>query len=138
GSMLMLRSLHALLTTDSGVEPERVATLELTLARPDYPDRAALLRFYESVIERLEAEPRVEAAAAINELPLRGVGSVRFTVFPVGRRPDAEGRGPEYMAQDLRITPRYFDAMGIRVVRGRAPRPRPDTLSTREVAVNEA
>ena len=136
GAALMLRSLHALLTTDSGVRPEQVATLELTLARADYPNTTARRQFYEGVIERLERIPDVAAAAAINELPLRGVGGIRFSIHPEGMERDAlDG---DYYAQDLRVTPGYFDAMGIAVLAGRAPRPRPDTTGNREVVVNEA
>jgi predicted permease len=139
GSALMLRSLHALLTTESGVDPEHVATLELSLANADYPDAEDRRRFYEQVLERIAALPQVTAAAVINELPMRGEGGIRFTFYPEGRPPE-DFRDVNYYAQDLRVTPGYFNAMGIRVLLGRAPRPRPptDTLGTHEVAINQA
>ena len=70
GSTLMLRSLYTLMTEVSGLNPEGVATLELTLARTDHPGPEGRRRFYETVFERLRADPRVEVAAAINELPI--------------------------------------------------------------------
>jgi predicted permease len=136
GSGLMLRSLHALLTTDSGVRPEHVATLELTLAGADYPNNEVRRQFYQRVLERLERVPQVDAAGAINELPLRGEGGIRFTIFPEGR--DPESMDLKYMAQDLSITPDYFDVMGIRILLGRAPRSRSDTTGLPEVAINQA
>ena len=134
GSALMLRSLQTLLNEDSGVRPERVATLELTLARADYPNTEARRQLYTSVLEQLDRLPEVEAAAVINELPMRGEGGVRFTVYPEGRRPEVQE--VDNMAQDLRITSDYFRAMGIRVLLGRAPRPQADTAAPGEVAIN--
>ncbi|MGH7505065.1 MAG: FtsX-like permease family protein, partial [Longimicrobiales bacterium] len=130
------RSLHSLLSTEGGVQPEQVATLELTLADADYPTQEARRAFYVNVLDRLRSRPDVEAAAAINELPLRGVGSVRFLVYPEGRKPD-DG-DVRNMAQDLRITEDYFHAMGIPIFEGRAPRSRPDTLAPREVAISRS
>jgi putative ABC transport system permease protein len=134
GSALMLRSLHAILSSDPGVQPEGVATLELTLANADFPTRTARLEFYQGVLERLDSDPRVGAAAFINELPLRGAGGVSLTVYPEGRRP--ETMDVKYMAQDLRVTPDYFRALGIDVLAGRSPRPVADTSATGEVAIN--
>jgi putative ABC transport system permease protein len=136
GSALMLRSMHALLSTESGVQPERVATLELSLAPADYPNAAARRQFFTDVLQRLSAMPEVEQVAAINELPLRGIGGISFTVHPEGRPP--EQQEARYMAQDLRITEEYFDVMGIRILAGRAPRPRADSTAVPEVAINQA
>ena len=134
GSVLMLRSLFTLLSVDPGVRPERVATLELTLAGGDYPTVNSRRAFYESVLQRLLSRPEVDAAAAINELPLRGQGGVRFLLYPAGLRP--ESFDMDHLAQDLRVTPGYFETMGIRILRGRAPLPRADTLAPREVAIS--
>lgn len=134
GSALMLRSLQTLLNENSGVNPERVATLEMTLAQADYPNAEARRQLYTSVLERLERMPEVEAAAIINELPMRGVGGVRFTVYPEGLKP--EERNVDNMAQDLIITPGYFRAMGIRILLGRPPLPQADTTAPGEVVIN--
>jgi putative ABC transport system permease protein len=136
GSALMLRSMHALLSTESGVQPGRVATLELSLAAQDYPNSAVRRQFFEDVLARLGARPEVESAAAINELPLRGVGGISFTVHPEGKPP--ESMDDMIMAQDLRITENYFDVMGIRILAGRAPRSRPSPEALQEVAINQA
>ena len=86
------------------------------------------------MLERLSATPQIEAAGAINELPLRGQGGVLLPVYPEGRDPTDPDlpRG----TLDLQVTPDYFEAMGISVLLGRPPRPRTDTLSMREVAIN--
>jgi putative ABC transport system permease protein len=135
GSALMLRSLHTLLTTESGVNPARVATLELTLAPEEYPNNAARRDFFERVLQRLDAAPEIEAAAAVNELPLRGEWPALMPLFPEGPRPQTIGM--RYMVQDLYVSPDYFQALGVPIVLGRAPRARRDTLAVHEVAINE-
>jgi predicted permease len=137
GSTLMLRSLHALVTTDSGIQTEGVATLELTLGSAEYETAELRRGFFEDVLERLANDPRVEAAAAINELPLRGVQGVRFLIHPVGQAPRGQVDIAQ-MASDLRITPDYFRAMGIGVIAGRAPLPTSATGGEREVAISES
>jgi predicted permease len=135
GSTLMLRSLHALLASESGVNAQGVATLELTLARSEYADSEGRRRFYERVLERLAGDPRVDAAAAINELPLRGVEGIQLLMYPEGRPPESAMDVP--FSALLRITPDYFTAMGIRVLSGRAPLPRQDERAAEEVAISE-
>jgi putative ABC transport system permease protein len=135
GSSLMLRSLDRLLSTESGVQPEGVATLELALARAEYSTTEARRQFYEAVLDRLRRDPQVVAAAAINELPLRGQWGVAFLIYPEGPRPEPERL--QY-AQDLRVTPDYFRTMGIRILAGRPPGAQPAGTEVGEVAINEA
>ncbi|HEX8359643.1 MAG TPA: ADOP family duplicated permease, partial [Longimicrobium sp.] len=133
GAGVMLRSFHALTSIDAGLQPERVATLELTLAQASYATPAARRAFIGSVLQRLQADPRVQSAAFINELPLRGEGGIRITV-------QAEGRTAEepVFAQDLRATPDYFRTAGIPLRRGRTLAAVADSLAPAEVVVNEA
>ncbi len=119
GSAVMLRSLHALLTTDPGVRPEHVATLEVSLANARFGTSEEKRQFYRSVLGKLEGAPGVEGAGWINELPLRGVGGIRVPAWPEGRRPKHLSLGD--FAQDLEVTRDYFRAMGIQVLAGRAP-----------------
>ena len=134
GASLMLRSLHRLLSTESGVQPQGIATLELTLAEADYPTAADRRQFYEALQDRLRRNPVVEAVAAINELPLRGVAPRALWVYPEGLMPERERWRA---AQELRVTPDYFRAMGICILEGRPPGPRPAGTEVGEVAINE-
>jgi predicted permease len=61
---------------------------------------------------------------------------VRVLVYPEGQRP--ENPDLAHMAQDLRVTPDYFRAMGIRVLAGRPPRPESESGGVREVAISES
>jgi predicted permease len=136
GSTLMLRSLHALLTTETGIDPESVVTLEVTLSRSEHRLPENRRAFYESVLERLGSDPRIEAAAAINELPLRGVAGMQLLMYPEGRRPESSLETP--FSQFLQVTPEYFRVMGIRILAGRAPRPGPSDAETEEAAISES
>ncbi|HEX7091742.1 MAG TPA: ABC transporter permease, partial [Longimicrobiales bacterium] len=117
GAGVMLRSFLAVLATDPGLRPERVATLELTLASATYGNLAARRQFYEAVLERLYATPGIEAAAVVNELPLRGPGAVGLFVAAAGREPP-RGEEPPF-ALYFTVTPEYFRALGIPLLRGR-------------------
>ncbi len=138
GSGVMLRSLDALLSTDTGLKPQHVATLQVTLAGSDYRSTGAERLFYERVVQELDAAPDVEAAAWVNELPL-GTGQMGFTfsMYPAGRSPAREDE--ERRAELLAVTQDYFRSMGIQILRGRAPRASADTTRPRfaEAAVNE-
>jgi predicted permease len=134
GAGLMLRSLQALLASDSGVRAESVATLELSLPRATYETPDARRRFFEQVMERLRSTPGVQSAAFVNELPLRGKSSISISVSPEGRPPVNPGDMP--FAQLLYASSDYFATLGIPVKRGRGFTIPVDSMRP-EVIVNE-
>jgi predicted permease len=84
------------------------------------------------VIDRLEADPSVTGAAAINVLPLSGFGeSASFGIE--GRPPFAEGEAPSSASRF--VTPKYRELMGIPMVAGRWLTAADDSAST--VVVSE-
>ncbi len=116
GSGLMLRSFKALLDTDPGFRTEHVGTLELTFARA-VDDRGEVRRAtIEAVLARLRAMPGIEAAGAINDLPLRGGGGLAITVDAEGISSDAQ---KSMFARYLQASAGYFQALGIPLIRGR-------------------
>jgi len=72
--------------------------------------------FYGSVFERLEALPGVEAAGSAQGIPMSG-WNVK-TYMSIEGQP-ARPRGQELDVHYQRITPGYFQAMGIPIVAGR-------------------
>ena len=114
---LMFRSFSALVNTDSGVDVARVASVEVTLPRSRYETSASRAQFYDRLLGRLRGMPGIEAAAAINEIPLRGEWGIGISVNAEGKAPDpkAEPIYPQY----LRVTPGYFRTMGIKLLAGR-------------------
>jgi predicted permease len=115
GAAVMVRSLVALRNVDPGFNPQGVLTMQVSLPQARYPMAADVDRFYETTLQGLRGLPGVQAAGAINDLPLQG-GSVQPVVL--------EGR-PELLPRDQptvevrKITTGYLDAMHIPLLQGR-------------------
>jgi len=117
GAGLLLRSFDHLLRVDPGVDVERILAGRVTLpgARYTPPARA---QFYERLIDALAAAPGVEAAAATSYLPAGGRGFRLGRVFLLEGQPEPPA-STDYAASWNVVTPEYFHAVGIPVMRGR-------------------
>jgi putative ABC transport system permease protein len=114
GAGLMVKSLLRLQRQDPGFRAAGLMTFELALPAPRYPDGTAG-PFYQRLLEQIRAVPGVEAAGAINFLPLANFGfNGAFAIE--GRPPFPRETAPvvEYRA----VTPGYFATMGIPFRRG--------------------
>jgi len=116
---LVGRSFVNLLRLDIGFEPVNVLTLDVTV--PDAPaDRHN--QFYTALLARVGGMPGVDAAGAIFLRPLEhaGIGS-DVPLLIEGQRTELEFRDSERNpAANLEsVTPDYFRAIGIRLLRGR-------------------
>jgi putative ABC transport system permease protein len=137
GAALLLRSFSKVSATAPGVDTARVLTARLTLPAARYTTEEATNRFYVRLMERLSANPEVEAAAATSYIPVGGGG------FGLGRVFLAEGwpappAGPDVGAQWNVVTPDYFRAVGIPLSRGRAFDHRDTATSTPVMIVSES
>jgi predicted permease len=112
---LMLRSFQRLMSKDTGMDPSQVATLETSFPRST--PKADALRILNGVIERLEGQPGILSAGAVNDLPLRGNGGISITIDVPDAPPLKEGE--HRMARTLYATSGYFRALGIPLLRGR-------------------
>ncbi|NIR46297.1 MAG: ABC transporter permease [Gemmatimonadetes bacterium] len=116
GAGLLLRSFAALGSVDLGFQTEERLTAQINLPRSRYETGEERAAFFRQLLERLEALPGVEAAAATATVPLTGFNSdVSFTIE--GRPRPEPGQEPAVWYR--RITPGYFDVMGIRLLSGR-------------------
>jgi predicted permease len=97
---------------------------------------AARRRFFDEVAARARALPGVQEAAAVNELPLRGVGSI-FLAVEAEDRPRASGKDPAF-AQLLYATPSYFATLGIPLLRGHTFSTPYDSARPPEVIISES
>ncbi|MGH9646581.1 MAG: ABC transporter permease, partial [Bryobacteraceae bacterium] len=70
GSATMGRSFLKLLVVDLGYSTDHVVTLNVSLTGTSYFDQHREPQYYEQVLQRLRAVPGVEAAGAVNYLPL--------------------------------------------------------------------
>ncbi len=116
GSGLMVRSFQELRSVDPGFDAEGVMTFRLSPPPTKYEDSETVAQFYDQLMDRLDAIPGAIASAGINNLPLSGGGAIltaRIDEFPL----DDGEFPPAFLAR--RVTPGYFETMGIPIVEGR-------------------
>ena len=114
GAGLLLRSLHQILSVDPGFHPQNVLTATVDLPDSTYSTAAQMRAFHQNVLARLTELPGLEAAGAVNWMPL-GEGWVRgdFQMDGGYHRP----RGFDVLKPV--VSPGYFRAIGIRLLSGR-------------------
>ncbi|HUJ21038.1 MAG TPA: ABC transporter permease [Bryobacteraceae bacterium] len=115
GAGLLTRSFLRLQARDFGFRTGHVLTLQLLGRSSGFRD-SMMAGFLAAVLERIEALPGVEAAGAINAPPLTGMSAHRN--FTIPGRPEVPF-GQQTTAGFHVVTPHYFQAMGIRLLRGR-------------------
>jgi putative ABC transport system permease protein len=116
GAGLLIRSFARLQSVDPGFRPEQTLTFALDLPESRYKEDSQRTRFYETLVERLEALPGARRAGAVILLPLRGNSfNLSFTV--AGWPPPTQGEEPTL---ETRVaTPGYFQTLGIPLLKGR-------------------
>jgi predicted permease len=114
GAVLLGRSLVALMGTDLGVEPDRVATASLNLAMDRTLTDREQVQLVERVVERIGSLPQVMAAGVGTARP-PDASRMRLTLNRTGEA----GARASFQAAAVPVTPGYFAALGIRLERGR-------------------
>jgi len=116
GAGLLLRAFINLESTPTGIQAENVLTMHLTISQSEYSAPGAAARYYKSIEDRIRQIPAVSAAGFIQFLPLQDWG--RNGGFVILDRP---APSPSHMPLvELRfVTPGYFEAMGIPILKGR-------------------
>jgi putative ABC transport system permease protein len=119
-SALFIRTFVRLAEENPGFRPEGVLTIKVSLPvlpQDPYPQPQKWTAFFGQVLENVRAIPGVESAVVSAGLPLVGSHALAGISFqgkpepPLGGRPEAPVTG---------ITPDYFHALGIPLIRGRA------------------
>ncbi len=128
---LLIRSFLQLQRVDSGFDPTRVLKAWIMLPEKQYPTSRQQALFIRQVVERIQALPEVDAVGGSTALPLYGNDSGHFRIEG---RPPAQPNEAIVQAECPKVTPDYFRAMGIRLLRGR-PFTWADDEKTLEVAI---
>ncbi len=118
-SGLMIRSVINLRNTDLGFAPDQVVAGRVTLSRNAYPTRDDRRAFFQTVEDRLRAEPGAAAVGLASDLP--GLGGGSWWVRVDGQDYAREGDVPLVAATVA--TEGIYDALGIPLRQGRAPTP---------------
>jgi predicted permease len=112
---LLIRSLVELNRIDLGFNTSNVLTAQLQVPATSYPQPADVVRFHREVTERVAQIPGVRAAGAVRVLPLaRSIGDWSIKIAGRPYVPEENPNG-DFQA----VTPGYFEAMQVRLVRGR-------------------
>jgi putative ABC transport system permease protein len=106
---LMVRSFARVQSASSGIDPENL----LVTAAEGGRTFSAAVSFWQSVIEHTRGVPGAESVAVTSRPPVHGARQQTFEVEGLAAV-DAPRAG------DILISPDYFRAMGIRLVKGRA------------------
>jgi len=111
---VMLRTLGALRRVDAGFDPSNVLTMRLTVSEVRQKTPAQATTFFDGVLGRLRTLPGVEAAAAVDDVPLSG-GSQQPIV--VDGKAELLPRDQPTVAV-RKLTPGYLRTMRLPLLRG--------------------
>ena len=132
GAGLMLRSLWNLQAIDLGFRPENVLAVSIAAPVSYKPEQSIAL--YRRLTDEVRALPGVAQAAAVETMPILeccSSWSILIDNAPMTTVANSPAATPQ------KVTPGYFDAMRVGVVRGRAFNAADDETAPLVVVVNE-
>lgn len=129
GAGLMVRTFQRVLNFNLGYDTSNLLNIELTLSDTNYRDNAQLARFYDQAVRGLNTIPGIIAAGGAGGMS----GGAKFSVE--GRDEPRAGEPRPYFSA---VTPRYFDAMRIPLIAGRAISDRDGPDAQRVVVLSES
>jgi predicted permease len=132
GAGLLGKSLYRLLQVDIGLQPDRLATISLSLPAATYKTDEQLLAVERRIHDRIAALPGVVATGAASRTPLNPGNTVWIRV--AGR----PYHGEHNEVQFREVTAEYLPALQARLVRGRHFSDHDGNASPRVIIVNQA
>jgi len=115
GAGLLVRTFEAMATARPGFEPDGAVALDVTLPRGLFTDAAGARAFHASLMARLRALPGVRAIGSVSLLPFTGRGPLQ----PFAYDAETARQWESVSADELNVSPGYFDAIGATLVAGR-------------------
>jgi len=116
GACLLLRSFLHVEQIDPGFNAKNLLTAFVMLSPAKYPDPRSQAAFFREVVERIAAIPGVECAGGADSAPMLSNDAGTVSIEGHDARPGEQ----LIQAERPKITPDYFRAMGMRLLRGRA------------------
>ena len=129
GAGLMMRAYLNVQGMSAGFDPDGLLTARVTLPEADYEDGPARARFFEAMLERVEALPTVEAASVTSLLP---VGSFSGAYLGIEGN-DSENLADLPIVAYTRVSASYLETMRIPLLQGRGFERRDGAEGTPEV-----
>ena len=134
GAGLMLRSFQRVMELNTGMQTDRVGTLEMVFPK-SAGDRSRRLHVIDDILARLSAMPGISAAGVVNDLPMSVGGRIAAGITVAGA-PAPKGDGSTYVRL-LMANSGYFEALGIPLKHGRLFTAADDSLAPQVVVINE-
>ena len=131
GGGLLTRNIVHLLRADLGFDPSGLAAFSVSLPQ-SHSSRHQMLLFYQDALNSIAAVPGITAASVVNPLPFSG-GTAEGPFLLRGQAVPSE---EQFVSQSI-VGAGYFQALRIRLVRGRYPAGSAG-LDRREAAVDES
>jgi predicted permease len=116
GAGLLLASFQRVLAIDPGFEPSNVLTARVAAPGSRYPDDATLRTFANRFLEKVRAVPGVQQAGLTSSLPFGGDYSDSVILAEGYRMAPGESLISPFQ---IRVSPGYFESMGITLRSGR-------------------
>jgi putative ABC transport system permease protein len=120
GAGLLLQGLRALYRTDTGIEPDGVLVANMYMNPNRYPTDTDLWTLYREVLGRVDELPGVVSVGMGEVVPVSGGYGCTIQGFEdeiVAQR--IREAGMTTCAGQVRVTPGYFDALGLPLLEGR-------------------
>jgi len=133
GAVMMVKGLRLVTEPAPNLEAAHALTMRITLPEAQYADAARQRNFAQRALDGVIAVPGVQAAALIRNLPYSSV-HVSSSVLVAGRESDRESVD----AADQTISARYFEAMRLPILAGRAFRDADDENGAPVAIVSES
>jgi len=133
GAGLLIRSFIRLQQVNPGFNTKNAMSANVALPGRKYPNSDQHLTFFTQLIEKIAALPGVVAVGASQSLPIQGDYLVGFTIQGRPPNPPGEDKSTNYYA----VTPDYFRAMGIPLLRGRLFTKQDSKNAPRVAVINE-
>jgi predicted permease len=135
GAVLTIRTFVGLSSVQPGFDLHNVITMQTSLSGGRYDSTAKVENLSRQVVQRIEALPGVQSAAATIMLPIEGGIDLPFLIEG---RPPAKGDLYTGDEQWRAVSSHYFTAFRIPMLRGRTFEDRDTGKSERVVVINQA
>jgi predicted permease len=131
---LMVRSFIKLQQVDAGYSADHVLTMQVSLDWVKYTAGEKRRAFFESLLEKISGEPGVKATAVSFTFPLSESQPYNRGFTIEGSRP---GEGQPRPLADFRLaSPAYFQAVGMKLLKGRGFTDADDIKAPRVAIIN--
>jgi predicted permease len=114
---LLVRSFVRVTRVDLGFRAPQVLTALVNLPPARYGDPAQQAAFFDNALQRIETLPGVVSAAVSDSIPLTGINDQGDFTIDGRQEPPPGANGP--YANRPRVSAKYFETMGVRLIEGR-------------------